>query len=757
MFPRGLAALGLLAPLPLVAQNVTEVQVAPPSITIKVGERSGLLATAFDRIGNVIPTARISWVSNNVQIARVDNNGTVTGVAPGVAIIEARAGTRKGSAAVQVTGTGGTTNPNQFAPPNPPPPPPGTQPADPLAGQPAGSGTAVAIRIEPPSIYLLPSEHIRASPRYLKEDGTPATPMAVTWRSLVAEIASVDENGNVVALKEGQGTIQANGAGGLTATAPVVVQQTELGIYERGPLTLSPGQPMALHVVVPAQNNRQVSPLLLQWSSSNPDVARVSMAGVLTAVGPGRATIGVNGLLQTKGIEVTVHRPVALLTVAPSPQREIQLPLQASQKFEAKALAADNTPVADAPLSWRLTDSSVATLDRATGTVTGRSIGRTQLIVTGPGTGLSATWNISIVAGSVKLSVTRLGLPPGRRVNLRASFADSAGAIIGPATGLAWSSSAPGIVTVGEDGTVTGVNYGRARITATAPGGKTATADVFVQGEILVSSTRAGTPQLYALERTNLAALRKVGTEGGSVQEMTVSPDGSRIAFVSTRDGNPEIYVMNVDGSEWKRLTTDPAVDGRPAFTPDGQAVVFHSTRGAKKSHQLYSVNVDGSALRALTTDSVNAQATVSPDGATIAYVSTRNRDTDIWLMARDGSNQRAFTRSPQWRESAPQFLRDGSLAYLVERREGSRTVTQVMKADLATGQTTPLTGIDAAIVGFAVAPAADLIGLVQAPPGQERNRNAAFKVYIRPLGPGSSIAIPSGDKEQVVSPTFLP
>src|SRR2546430_8412938 len=80
------------------AQNIAEVQVAPPSVTIKIGERSGLLATAFDRVGNVIPTVRVIWSSNNVAVAKVDNNGTVTGVGGGVAIVEARAGTRKGQA-----------------------------------------------------------------------------------------------------------------------------------------------------------------------------------------------------------------------------------------------------------------------------------------------------------------------------------------------------------------------------------------------------------------------------------------------------------------------------------------------------------------------------------------------------------------------------------------------------------------------------------------------------------------------------------
>src|SRR5258708_11271858 len=89
-----LVAAALSLPGAAAGQNVAEVQVAPPTVTIKGGERTGLLATAFDRAGNVIPTVRFIWGSNNVIVARVDNNGTVTCVANGVAIVSAPAGTR---------------------------------------------------------------------------------------------------------------------------------------------------------------------------------------------------------------------------------------------------------------------------------------------------------------------------------------------------------------------------------------------------------------------------------------------------------------------------------------------------------------------------------------------------------------------------------------------------------------------------------------------------------------------------------------
>src|SRR3989441_13181312 len=115
MTARRIRLLAFLAyPGAATAQNIAEVQVAPPSVTIKVGERSGLLATAFDRIGNVIPTVRVIWSSNNVQVARVDNDGTVSGMAGGGAGIEARRGARQGEGA----GPGGGAAP----PPAPPPP-----------------------------------------------------------------------------------------------------------------------------------------------------------------------------------------------------------------------------------------------------------------------------------------------------------------------------------------------------------------------------------------------------------------------------------------------------------------------------------------------------------------------------------------------------------------------------------------------------------------------------------------------------------
>ena len=751
---RLLVSAALAWPGVALAQAVTEVQVAPPSVTIKVGEKNGLLATAFDRVGNVIPTARVIWSSNNVAVAKVDNNGTVTGMGGGVAIIEARVGARKGTAAVQVVGgppAAATTTP-PAAPAHAAGEPAGPPGPDPLAGQPAGTGPAAVLRIEPPTIYLLPSENTRAAPRALKDDGTAAAPVSVTWKSLRPDIASVDQNGVIVALAPGQGTVQVTSTGGLTATAPVVVQQSDVAVQEPVPLVMSPGDVDTLHVTVPTQGGRLVSPLALQWSTADAGVARVNLTGVVTAVAPGHTTLTVAGLLQTKTVEVVVHRSVEQLAVSPTYKVEVPLPIQGTVKFTVQGLAVDKTPVPEAQFRWTVADTSLAGFDPASGTLTGKRVGKTALTVKGPGPGLTVTWPIRVIAAGLKLSASRLGVPLARRVPLRASFADESGAVIGPATGVTWASDNPSVATVGEDGTVTTAAYGHAGITATAPGGRHAVAEVFVQGEIVVASTRSGRYQLYAAERANLAQLRKVMDDTATATEPAFSPDGSRIAFTSTRDGQPEVYVMDADGTNAARLTNSPGLDGDPSFSPDGLSVVFHSQRTGHR--QIYLQPITSSVAVPLTQEPAdNSQPSMSPDGELIAFVSNRDGTNHIWLMAKDGTNQHPFTRGPQAKESAPHFLRDGTLAYLVEQKEGGRTTTQVVKADVTTGKVAPLAGTDLMVTDFAVSGVGDLLGLVVA---VQKN---VFRVYVQPIGAsaGAPVAIPTSGAEQMVFPAFMP
>jgi len=148
-----------------------------------------------------------------------------------------------------------------------------------------------------------------------------------------------------------------------------------------------------------------------------------------------------------------------------------------------------------------------------------------------------------------------------------------------------------------------------------------------------------------------------------------------------------------------------------------------------------------------------NSQPSMSPDGEIVAFVSNRDGNNHIWLMAKDGTNQRPFTRGSPNKESAPHFLRDGTLAYLVEQKEGGRTTSQVVKADLTTGKVAPLAATDLLVTDFAVSGVGDLLGLVVA---VQKN---VFRVYIQPIGAsgGAPVAIPTSGAEQMASPAFMP
>jgi TolB protein len=175
------------------------------------------------------------------------------------------------------------------------------------------------------------------------------------------------------------------------------------------------------------------------------------------------------------------------------------------------------------------------------------------------------------------------------------------------------------------------------------------------------------------------------------------SPDGTRIAFMSGRDGNPEIYMMNTDGSNQRRLTNHPAGDGTPTWSPNGQQIAFVSDRTG--TPQIYIMGLDGSNVRRITmneswadqptwssafneiayagrtgsgydikifdiasgearqitfSEGSNERPAYSPNGRHLAFTSTRSGGTQVFTVGRDGKGLRQITRTgnnqmPAW------------------------------------------------------------------------------------------------------------
>lgn len=98
--------------------------------------------------------------------------------------------------------------------------------------------------------------------------------------------------------------------------------------------------------------------------------------------------------------------------------------------------------------------------------------------------------------------------------------------------------------------------------------------------------------------------LRRLTTEAGYDAEGAYSYDGKKIAFCSTRDGDPDLYIMNADGSNVKQLTNTPGYDGGPFISPDGKWVVYRSDRKQKDYLQIHVIGIDGKQDVALTASS---------------------------------------------------------------------------------------------------------------------------------------------------------
>ncbi|MGH7499488.1 MAG: hypothetical protein ACREL3_11640 [Gemmatimonadales bacterium] len=115
----------------------------------------------------------------------------------------------------------------------------------------------------------------------------------------------------------------------------------------------------------------------------------------------------------------------------------------------------------------------------------------------------------------------------------------------------------------------------------------------------------------------------------------TFSPDGRRIAFVSTRAGPPQVYVMAADGTDQELLAPfdfgATGASNAPEWSPDGANVVFH--REMAGSPQLFLVDVSRRGLRPITSAGRNEDATWAPDGRHIAFVSDRSGVRQLWVI----------------------------------------------------------------------------------------------------------------------------
>ena len=159
----------------------------------------------------------------------------------------------------------------------------------------------------------------------------------------------------------------------------------------------------------------------------------------------------------------------------------------------------------------------------------------------------------------------------------------------------------------------------------------------------------------------------------------TFSQDSQKIAFTSDRDGNWEIYTMDIDGTHQINVTRNRYDDSDPVWSPDGKKIAFVSDRGRKNG--IFVMDADGSNQISLTGGfTYDWKPAWSPDGKRIAFVSLKYDNFDIFVMDIDGSNVIRLTDDPAW-DSNPSWSPDGKRIAFTSNRE-KRWEIYTMNAD---------------------------------------------------------------------------
>lgn len=125
----------------------------------------------------------------------------------------------------------------------------------------------------------------------------------------------------------------------------------------------------------------------------------------------------------------------------------------------------------------------------------------------------------------------------------------------------------------------------------------------------------------------------------------TWSPDGSKIAFASSRRGDRQLFMMDANGDNVEQLTDLKNMGGRSTWSPDSTKIAFY--RGPQGDRNIYIVDVSTKEVTRLTSGGDNLGPSWSPDGNWIAFTSFRDGNNEIYIVHPDGSGLQRLTDSP--------------------------------------------------------------------------------------------------------------
>ena len=550
----------------------------------------------------------MTWKSSNAAIASVDANGKVTGVKAGEATITVTTEDGGKTATCKVT-----------------------------VSDKEIKVTGVKLNKSETSLLVGGNETLTAT--VLPED---ATNQNVTWKSDKPEIATVDANGKVTAVKVGEATITVTTEdGGKTATCKVTVSETSVAVtgvtLNKTTLTLEAGASETLTATItPADaTNQKVS-----WKSSKEAVATVDANGKVTGVKAGEAVITVTtedgG--KTATCKVYVNTATVAVTGVMLNKTETTILEGGSETLVATVLPENAT---NRNVSWKSSDEAVATVD-ANGKVTGVKAGEAVITVTTEDGKKINTCKVTVKSNTV--NVTGVSLNKSS-ISIMVGTDETLVAKVLPENAtnqnVTWSCKNPEIASVDANGKVTGIKVGRTIVTVTTEdGGKTADCAVNVsERPISVMGVELNKTELIFQIGDSETLVASIKPAYASNKKVTWVSDKPEIATVDAngkvtgvKAGVATITVTTDDGG--KTATCKVLVSPRVYKVTVTPATL---TMGINKTYKL-NANVEGptGVLRIVFwTSSDETIATVDNNG----NVTTKDKAGTVTITATSAAN----------------------------------------------------------------------------------------------------------------------